>query len=93
MDKIGIGIINKWFQILWAILAICISNCTFPGEKGEKGEKDEKGEKGEMGIKIDQGTRSMCSGSSIRIFGSKIFNFNKENRIFWVKNINIWSLK
>ncbi len=39
------------------------------------------GDKGEKGIKIDQETRRMCSGSWMRIFGSNIINFKIENQI------------
>ncbi len=63
-DKIDI--INEQFQILWAILTIWEINCAFPGDCSEKG------------IKLDQGTRSVCSGSSISIFEYKDHQFQHE---------------
>ncbi len=49
-------------------------NFAFPGDKGGKG------------IKIDQGTMSMCPEPSIRIFGIEIFNFNVKSNLLCKKH-------
>ncbi len=62
------------FWILWAILTIWVMNCTFPGDKGEREPK------------IDQGTWSMSSRSSIKSFVSSDLQFLHKTCYFTCRN-------